>query len=65
MLHKKGKGVIAGNTMTICRWKWHWKITATLKIVITKENAALKFFQYSFIVIFSVVFVCHDENDLN
>ena len=50
--------------MTICRWKLHWKITATLKIAITKENAALKNFQCSFSVIFGVVFVWHDENDL-
>ena len=34
----------ASDTMTICRWKLHWKITATLKIVITKENAAQKKF---------------------
>ena len=52
------------HTVTICRWKLHCKITATLKIVITKENAALKIVQYSFSVIFSVVFVWHDENDL-
>ena len=50
--------------MTICRWKKHWKITATLKIVITKEDAALKIFQCSFRVIFSVVFVWLDKNDL-
>ena len=59
------QGQLSGcDTMTICRWKKHWKITATLKIVITKENAALKIFQCSFRVIFSIVFVCLDENDL-
>ena len=26
-------------TVTIYPWKWHWHITATLKIVIAKENA--------------------------
>ena len=26
----------------MCRWKSHWKITATLKIIIAKENATLK-----------------------
>ena len=39
------------------------KITATLKIVITKENAALEIFQGSFSIIFSAVFVWYDEND--
>ena len=32
-------------TMKICRWKWHWKITATLKFNITKGNATLKNFK--------------------
>ena len=43
--------------------KMSLKITATLKIYITKENAALNFFQCSFSVIFSVVSVWHNEND--
>ena len=49
--------------VVICRWKWHWKITATLKFNITKGNAALKIFQCYLSVIFSVVFVWHNEDD--
>ena len=49
--------------MKICRWKWHWKITATLKFNITKENAALKIFQCYLSVIFSVPLVWHNEED--
>ena len=51
------------NTMKICRWKWHWKITATLKFNITKENTALKIFQCYLSEIFSVSFVWHNEDD--
>ena len=51
------------HTMKICRWKWYWKITATLKFNITKGNAALKIFQCYLSVIFSFAFVWYNEDD--